>query len=162
MSASLGLLGLLGLPADSALLSVTRFFNVLFDRLETLLKGSPQEKLLDYCFGGKVVNQLICQECPARRETAEHYYILSLEVKNKKNIQESLQLYVQGERLEGDNKYHCDQCKVSEAARTALRLDLLCSFVMTMTEKSGHGEADVHQGLAAESDPAPEAVRVGL
>jgi len=35
---------------------------------------------------------------------------LQCEVKNKKNVHESLQTYVQGEVLDGDNKYFCDTC----------------------------------------------------
>lgn len=40
------------------------FSNTLFDKLENLLKNSPQEKLLTQVFGGQLTNQLICKECP--------------------------------------------------------------------------------------------------
>ncbi len=43
-------------------------------------------------------------------EREEPFFTLSLETKNKKSISESLDLYVEGELLEGDNKYHCSQC----------------------------------------------------
>jgi ubiquitin carboxyl-terminal hydrolase 34 len=91
-------------------MDASEFFNVFFDRLETALKGSPQQALLDRLFGGKVVNQLICYECPHRSERAEKFFILSLEVKDKSSLYESLKLYVQGEMLDGQNKYFCQVC----------------------------------------------------
>ena len=44
-------------------------------------------------------------------EREEKFFTISLETKNKKNISESLDLYVEGELLEGDNKYFCSQCE---------------------------------------------------
>lgn len=92
-------------------MDVNEFFNVLFDKLEHLLKGRAKEKLMDHIFGGKISNQLICKDCPHRSERSENFYILSLEVKNKRSIKESLELYVEGEMLEGDNQYMCQTCK---------------------------------------------------
>jgi ubiquitin carboxyl-terminal hydrolase 34 len=50
-------------------------------------------------------------------------HLLQCEVKNKKNVEESLQLYIQEEILEGDNKYLCAQCdkKVDAAKRCVTR-----------------------------------------
>jgi ubiquitin C-terminal hydrolase len=106
-------------------MDVNEFFNVLFDKLEALLKGSPQEKLLDYWFGGKISNQLICKDCPHRSERAETFYILSLEVKNKRSIKESLELYIEGEMLEGDNKYMCQTCQKKVLLSWPLSLSIL-------------------------------------
>ena len=97
-------------------MDVNEFFNVLFDKLEALIRGTRHEKMLDYTFGGKIINQLICVDCPHRSERLENYYILSLEVKNKRSVKESLELYVEGEMLEGDNKYYCQKCKKKVAA----------------------------------------------
>ena len=46
-------------------------------------------------------------------------YFSQCEVKNKKSLDESLQLYIKEEVLEGDNKYLCAQCdkKVNAAKR---------------------------------------------
>lgn len=37
------------------------------------------------------------------------YFTISLEIKNKKNIYEALDLYVKDDILEGENKYFCDK-----------------------------------------------------
>jgi ubiquitin C-terminal hydrolase len=56
-------------------------------------------------------------------EREEAFFALSLTVKNKKTVEQSLQSIVQGDVLEGDNAYHCDQCnkKVSAVKRMCLR-----------------------------------------
>jgi ubiquitin C-terminal hydrolase len=84
------------------------FSNMLFDKLESSLKGrnfpefslfsrgTPQEKLLQRIFGGTYSNQLICKECPHKSETNEPFYTLSIEVSRQKNIHDSLSLFTQG------------------------------------------------------------------
>lgn len=84
------------------------FFNVVCDRLEKQLKGSTQEKLVQGLLGGKLANQVLCLGgCESMRQTLEDYYTVSLNVKNKKNLEESLAEYVAGEIL---NEVNCDKC----------------------------------------------------
>lgn len=61
-------------------------------------------------FGGTLCNQIISKECPHVSERQEGFFTLGLEIKNKKNVKESLDLYVEGDLLEGDNKYFCGTC----------------------------------------------------
>lgn len=56
-------------------------------------------------------SQLICKGCPHRSEKDEQFYTISLDIKNKRDILEALQLYVRGDMLEGDNAYFCEICK---------------------------------------------------
>jgi len=35
---------------------------------------------------------------------------MSIEIKNKKDIEESLKLFITGEMLQGENKYNCEVC----------------------------------------------------
>jgi ubiquitin C-terminal hydrolase len=62
-------------------------------------------------FGGTLCNQIIPRECPHRNEREEPFYTISIEIKNKKDIRESLELFVEGELLTDDNKYFCDTCQ---------------------------------------------------
>jgi hypothetical protein len=168
-----------GQPVNtSQQMDVDEYFNMLFDKLEKCLKGTQQERILQDCFGGKVVNQIICKETvrvgdqvqcaeslshaliplfllsspllvsspllasspsllsslshvgesrivcnaglkrsmqvfgldnPFKSEREEKFFTLQLEVKHKRNILESLDLFVEGEMLEGDNKYFCEE-----------------------------------------------------
>ena len=55
-------------------------------------------------------------------EREESFFTVSVEIKNKKNILESLQLYVEGDILEGENKYFCHECskKVDALKRSCI------------------------------------------
>jgi ubiquitin carboxyl-terminal hydrolase 9/24 len=48
---------------------------------------------------------------------------VSLEVKNKKSVQESLNSFVDGDLLEGDNAYFCEKCekKVNTKKRCCIK-----------------------------------------
>ncbi len=71
-----------GRPMDyKTQMDANEFCNVLFDKLENALKSSPQERLLQELFGGKISNQLIGKkDCNHSREREESFYVLSLEV----------------------------------------------------------------------------------
>jgi ubiquitin C-terminal hydrolase len=86
------------------------FMNMLLDRLEGILKRTQEEKLLSQFFGGALSNQIISKDCTHVSEREENFFTLSLDIKNKKSILESLALYVEGDMLEGDNKFHCSEC----------------------------------------------------
>ena len=91
--------------------------------------------MLRDCFGGKIVHQIICKEPgtvgereytvhdPYKPEREERFYTLQLEVKHKRSILESLRLYVDGEALEGDNKYLCEEAdkKVDAVKRICIK-----------------------------------------
>eukprot|EP01116_Phalansterium_solitarium_P008217 TRINITY_DN2173_c0_g1_i3.p1 TRINITY_DN2173_c0_g1~~TRINITY_DN2173_c0_g1_i3.p1 ORF type:complete len:1275 (-),score=-28.51 TRINITY_DN2173_c0_g1_i3:4-3828(-) len=101
-----------GKPVSTSLqMDCNEFGNMLFDKLETLLKGTSQEKLLAKCFGGILSNQFICKDCPHSSERLEPFYTLSVEVAHQKDIYESLKLFIAGEMLKGDNAYYCETCK---------------------------------------------------
>lgn len=80
-------------------------------RIEQHLKGTKEEKLQYETFGGEIVNQIISQECEHKVERTEPFLVVQIEVKGKNSVQESLDLYIQDDILDGDNKYECSQCK---------------------------------------------------
>jgi hypothetical protein len=74
-------------------------------------------------FGGQYANELICKGCPHYSERSEPYLAINLQVKNKKNIKDSLDALIEGEMLEGDNSYYCEKCdkKVPTLKRTCIK-----------------------------------------
>ena len=56
-------------------------------------------------------NEFICKGCPHYSEREEPFLAVSLQVKNKHSIKESLDSFVEGEMLEGDNAYYCEKCE---------------------------------------------------
>ncbi len=89
-------------------MDVDEFLTMLFDKLERALKKNA---ILKDFFGGTIINQLISKGCTHVSEREEGFFTLSLEVKDKKNILESLDLFVEGDMLEGDNRYFCGTCQ---------------------------------------------------
>ncbi|KAL4128968.1 hypothetical protein PRIC2_004980 [Phytophthora ramorum] len=112
------------------------FFSLLLDRLEMLIRpetasesnssggteSNDDKDFMARCFGGVLVNQILTQQGNLS-EREEKFFALSLEVSKKRHLAESLELYVQGESLEGENAYFCEreQRKVSATKRVCIK-----------------------------------------
>jgi ubiquitin C-terminal hydrolase len=71
-------------------MDVDEFSNLLMDRIEHVIKGSPDEDLVKRNFGGVISNEIICKTCPHSSDREEPFFAVSLPVKNKKTIELSL------------------------------------------------------------------------
>ena len=80
------------------------------DKIEQNIKGTDNEKYLKSIFGGSFAQELIWKGCPHRSSREEQYLSVNIEIKNKSNILEGLDLFIQGKMLEGDNTYYCERC----------------------------------------------------
>lgn len=103
--------------SPSVQMDVDEFLNMLFDQLETGLSGTPRPKLLQSIFGGAFVNQIIDKTGQRLSERMEPFYVLSIEVKGKASVLDGLSQFVEGEPLEGDNKYKCENGTYVEATK---------------------------------------------
>ena len=75
-------------------------------------KSSQQaHNFLKKAIGGTLCNETRSLEpgYPYVGERDEDFYAVTLDIKNKKTLQEALDLYIKPDVLEGDNKYHCEQ-----------------------------------------------------
>ena len=90
---------------------VDEFFHMFIDRIESLIKGTKEEAVMKNLFYGVFANELICKGCPHTSEREETFMAVSVQVKNKHSVMESLESFVQGEMLEGDNAYYCEKCE---------------------------------------------------
>lgn len=88
------------------------FLNTFLDRLENQLKGDPYEHIIKNHFGGYQVTEIFGKDsCKHRSERQEPFLTFPVQVKNKKTLFESLESFIEGELLEGDNMYQCDYCE---------------------------------------------------
>lgn len=85
------------------------FFSNLTDQLDEILKKAGQEQVFKKTFCGMFADQKICKECNHRYEREEAFHSLQVTVKNCK-LEDSLEQFVNGEILEGDNAYFCEKC----------------------------------------------------
>eukprot|EP00826_Nyctotherus_ovalis_P048933 TRINITY_DN5828_c0_g1_i10.p1 TRINITY_DN5828_c0_g1~~TRINITY_DN5828_c0_g1_i10.p1 ORF type:complete len:534 (+),score=138.43 TRINITY_DN5828_c0_g1_i10:124-1725(+) len=104
-------------------MDVDEFFNMLMDKLEGVLKETNEASLIKEHFGGVYLNQIICRDCPHRRELEEPFLAINLQIKNKTSLEESIKSFVEGEVMEGSNAYQCDTCekKVSAMKRVCIK-----------------------------------------
>ena len=84
------------------------FLNLGFDRLEKMLKDTPQKYPCQNVFQGKQTSQTICKKCGNIVLTDQDFYNLQVYVKNRKNLIESLDGYVAPEIIDD---YSCAGCK---------------------------------------------------
>ncbi len=87
------------------------FFTHLVDSIDEHLHKMERDKLFHHVLGGVFSDQMICKECPHRYEREQIFLALNLTVKSH-NLVDSLEQFVKGELLEGDNAYYCEECDV--------------------------------------------------
>ena len=79
---------------------------------------------IERVLGGEQVSEIVCRACPLHRsEKAETVVTYPLDMRGKAGLVEALGSYVQGELLEGDNKWECEQCgrKVDAVKRQLIK-----------------------------------------
>jgi ubiquitin C-terminal hydrolase len=84
------------------------FLSQLLDRLEAALGGEEQGALVSRHFRGEVLNVIGCEACFSQRQRVETFYILSLEIKHLRSLQECLHKHVETEII---CDYYCDYCE---------------------------------------------------
>ncbi|KAM0377039.1 hypothetical protein HYE67_003686 [Fusarium culmorum] len=91
-------------------MDVDEFYNLLFDRWENQLLGQDEKRRMKSFYGGQLVQQVKSKECEHISERLEPFSAIQCDIKGKSTLEESLQAYVDGEIMEGDNKYKCSTC----------------------------------------------------
>jgi len=104
-------------------MDVEEYLNMFLDRLESAIKGTPQEKTINYHFGGELANEIVGKTCPHKYERKEPMLSIGVTVKNKKSVHEGMQAFILGDMLEADNQYHCEKCdkKVDALKRVCIK-----------------------------------------
>ncbi|KAL4918129.1 hypothetical protein BDW62DRAFT_68207 [Aspergillus aurantiobrunneus] len=98
-------------PVDVTIqMDVDEFYNLLFDRWEAQISNPEDKKRFRSFYGGQLVQQIKSKECPHISERLEPFSAIQCDIKGKASLEESLQAYVEGEIMQGDNKYSCTSC----------------------------------------------------
>ena len=92
-------------------MDVDEFFNLLIDKLENQLQKTNNKNLIKYFFQGKIIDNLIFQEgCTHHRKNEIPYYSIQLQIKNKNNLYQSLDHFINGELMNEENSIFCQNC----------------------------------------------------
>ncbi|CAF1378096.1 unnamed protein product [Rotaria sordida] len=87
------------------------FFTAMTDQIDEYLKTMKQEEIFHKQFEGIFCNQMICTNgCRHRYEGEERFMALNVAVKVD-SLNESLNQFVKGEVLDGNNAYFCAKCQ---------------------------------------------------
>lgn len=99
------------------------FYLGLMDKLENELKPLNRDMVIRKNFGWYLATEFISRECAHKSSRSDYYLTLSLQVKGKRDITESLKTMVEGEVLEGNNAYLCEKCekKVTALMRVSVK-----------------------------------------
>ncbi|KAJ3461759.1 hypothetical protein MRS44_010312 [Fusarium solani] len=106
-------------------MDVDEFYNLLFDRWEGQFHSHEEKRKLKSFYGGQLVQQVKSKECEHISERLEPFSAIQCDIKGKNTLEDSLQAYVDGEIMEGDNKYKCSTCdKHVDAVKRACLKDI--------------------------------------
>lgn len=96
---------------------VQEFLRVLLDKLESKMKGTCVEGTVPKLFEGKMVSYIRCKNVNYTSTRTETFYDIQLNIKGKKNIDESFKDYIAKETLDGDNKYDAGEHGLQDAEK---------------------------------------------
>ncbi|ORY15157.1 hypothetical protein BCR34DRAFT_623001 [Clohesyomyces aquaticus] len=117
--------GLDSAPIDINIqMDADEFYNLLFDQWEGQMLSPETKQCFRSFYGGQTVNQIKSKECEHVSERIESFFVVQCDVQGKATLQESLQAFVEGDVMEGDNKYKCESCGgkfVDAVKRTCLK-----------------------------------------
>ncbi|KAK0630801.1 hypothetical protein B0T17DRAFT_231975 [Bombardia bombarda] len=91
-------------------MDVDEFYNLLIDRWESQLLTSDEKRQFHSFYGGQLVQQVKSKECEHISERLEPFSAIQCDIKGKMSLEDSLQAYVDGEIMSGDNRYKCSTC----------------------------------------------------
>lgn len=74
-------------------------------------------------FGGRLRSRVTCQKCQHPSDTFDAFLDLSVEVRQCRSVREAFTKFIKMDRLEGQNKYKCDKCKILVNATKQLTID---------------------------------------
>lgn len=96
---------------------VQEFLRVLLDKLESKMKGTCVEGTVPKLFEGKMLSYIRCKNVDYSSHRTETFYDIQLNIKGKKNIDESFKDYIAKETLDGDNKYDAGEHGLQDAEK---------------------------------------------
>ena len=98
-------------------MDIFEFLCNFLEKIEMKLKKTENENLIKYFFMG-IQNDILDFEkpCEHHRINQSNFYTIQLQVQNKYNLYESLDTFIEGEKMEGVNCIFCEKCNEKRPA----------------------------------------------
>lgn len=90
---------------------------ILMENLETKMKGTVVESVLNKLFVGKTKTYVRCINVDYKSERIEDFWDIQLNVRGYKNLHESFMNYIAEETMDGENRYHADKHGLQDAKK---------------------------------------------
>lgn len=103
---------------------VQEFMRELIDNIKTKMKGMENSEAISQLFRGKLLNFVRCLEFEHSTENEEEFYDISLSVKGKNSLEESLHSFIEDEFLIENEKYYLEDHGYVDAFRGTRFLEL--------------------------------------
>jgi ubiquitin carboxyl-terminal hydrolase 34 len=114
-------------------MDVDEFYNILFDQIERQILDPELRRRFKSLYGGQLVQQVKSRECEHISERVEPFSNIQIEIKGKRGLEDGLKAYVEGEVLQGDNKYSCTSCgKHVDAVKRACLKDVPDNLIFNL------------------------------
>ena len=112
------------------------FFFDFLDKIEQKLKNTKNKNIIKYFFMGRQNDVLTFEgNCTHHRTNESSFYSIQLQVQGKKNIYDSLDSLIEGEKMSGDNCIYCEQCKAKLPATKSQNFKVLPRIFMFVLKR---------------------------
>ena len=120
----------------SVQMDVFEFFCDFLDKIEQKLKGSRNENIIKYFFMGRQNDVLKFENgCNHHRKHESQFYSIQLQVHGKKDIYDSLNSLIEGEKMDGANSIFCQECNKKFPAIKSQNFKILPRFFMFVLKR---------------------------
>ena len=114
------------------MLDSSEFYLHFLDSIKTLLENTEYKNLIEDLFCGKQQEKKICSECSNTSFREEEFKSISLEVKDIKDIYQSLDNYISEEIIDD---YNCDKCNKKVKLKKSLMISSLPNILVIHLKK---------------------------
>lgn len=104
------------------------FSNLFLSLLEETLskeKNPNLQNLIQQQFCGQFFYDTICNQCGRSSTLPSRFYELELNIQGHKNLTECITEFLKEEKLDGENRYFCENCQSKQSATRRIRLHSL-------------------------------------
>ena len=125
-------------------MDIEEFFNFLLHHIDSELNTRQRSSLVEDHFKGRHLTTLVCDGCKNQRPRSEDFLTLTLGIKGKRELLESLTAMVQGELMEGDNAINCEKCGGAQRSYSRQQVQILPKILICSLRRF---EYDLVKGL---------------